>query len=287
MPQPKVSDEELRQVVMALRHPAAEVRAAACFQLEAIADPRTVEVLMSVLRNPREEAPVRNAAASALETIGGPTVVKKLIEMMREAKANDWLTVFSLAVLGQTAFDPLLAVLNDPRAQGRAHAATALGLIGDRRAVGALLNALQDRDPVLRSRAAAALGRLGDERAFESLVPMLRDPKVHVRRDAMWALSELGDRRAVGLLIRALHDPSRFIRQQAAECLGELGSPLALPELERLAAHEKQRRVKQAAWQAIDLIERQVGFGWRGKIKIVERDLVSTGGQAAFVVRHG
>lgn len=253
----KVSEEDLRKVVTALRHPAAEVRAAACFRLEAIADPRTVEVLMSVLRNAREEPLVRNAAAGALETIGGPTVVKKLIEMMREAKANDWLTVFSLAALGATAFDPLLAVLSDPHAKGRAHAATALGLIGDRRAVSTLLNALQDHDPILRSRAATALGRIGDECAFESLVTALRDPKVHVRRDAMWALSELGDRRAVGLMIRALRDPSRFIRQQAAECLGELGSALALPELERLAAHEKQRRVKRAAWQAIDLLERQ------------------------------
>jgi HEAT repeat protein len=257
MPQLQVSDEELRKVVTALRHPSAEVRAAACFRLEAIADPRTVDVLMDVLRNPLEDAQVRNAAASALETIGGPAVVNKLIEVMREAKANDWLTVFSLAALGETAFDPLLAVLSNPQAKGRAHAATALGLIGDRRAVGALLNALQDRDPVLRSRVAVALGRLGDERAFENLVMALRDPKMHVRRDAMWALSELGDRRAVGLLVRALRDPSRFIRLQAAECLGEMGSAQALPELQRLAANEKQRRVKQAAWHAIEQLERQ------------------------------
>jgi HEAT repeat protein len=91
---------------------------------------------------------------------------------------------------------------------------------------------------------------------FDNLVLALRDPKVHVRRDALWALSELGDRRAVGLLIRALRDPSRFIRLQAAECLGELGSPQALPELQRLAMNEKQRRVKQAAWQAIEQLER-------------------------------
>ena len=42
MPQLKVPDEDLRKVVMALRHPSVEVRAAACFRLEAIADPRTV-----------------------------------------------------------------------------------------------------------------------------------------------------------------------------------------------------------------------------------------------------
>ena len=99
--------------------------------------------------------------------------------------------------------------------------------------------------------------QLRAEQAFNSLVNALRDPKVHVRCDAMWALSELRDQRALGSLIRALRDPSRFIRRQAAECLGEMGNPQALPELQRLALNEKQRRVKQAAWQAIDLLERE------------------------------
>jgi HEAT repeat protein len=257
MSQLKVSDEDLRKVVMALRHPSVEVRTAACMRLAEIADPRTADVLGGVLRHPQEDAQVRNAAATALEALGSPAGVNKLIEVMRDARVTDWLAVFSLAALGEAAFDPLLAVLVDLQARGRAHAAMALGLIGDRRAVGALLNALQDRDPVLRSRAAVALGRIGDARAFESLVMALRDPKVHVRRDAMWALSELGDRRAAGLLIRALRDPSRFIRRQAAECLGELGSAQALPELQRLAMNEKQPRVKQAAWHAIEQLERE------------------------------
>ena len=145
MPQLKVSDEDLRKVVMALRYPSVEVRAAACFRLEAIADPRTVDVLIGVLRNPAEDAQVRNAAASALETIGGPVVVNKLIEVTREAKATDWLPVFSLAALGETAFEPLLAVLSNPQAKGRAHAATALGLIGDPATQGDVLKALQDK----------------------------------------------------------------------------------------------------------------------------------------------
>jgi HEAT repeat protein len=256
MTQIKVADEDLRKVVMALRHPSAEARTAACVRLAEIADPRTVDVLGGVLRNPQEDPQVRSAAASALEAIGGTAAVNKLIEVMRDARATDWLAVFSLTALSEQSFSLLLAVLTNPQVKGRAHAALALGLIGDRRAVGALSNALQDRDPVVRSRAAAALGRIGDASTFDSLVLALRDPKVHVRRDAMWALSELGDRRAVGLLIRLLRDPSRFIRQQAAECLAALGSQQALPELQRLAANEKQRRVKQAAWQAIEQLER-------------------------------
>ena len=131
------------------------MRADACFHLEAIRDPSTVDALIEVLRNPREAPQVREAAAGALEAIATPLVVTRLIEVMREAKANDWLTVFSLAALGDMAYDPLMAVLLDRASSGRAHAATALGLLGDRRAAGALLDALLDQDPVLRSRAAA------------------------------------------------------------------------------------------------------------------------------------
>jgi HEAT repeat protein len=245
--QPKLSpEEELRRLVLA-----------ACFRLEVRGDPRTIDPLVGVLRNPREDPLVRSAAASALKAIGGPQVVRRFIEVMGEAKADDWITVFSLAGLGEAALEPLLIVLNEPRAKGRAHAAAALGLIGDDRAVLPLLRALRDRDPVLRSRAAVALGRLGDERAFDLLVEALHDPKPHVRRDALWALSELGDQRMVGLALRALHDPSRYMRKLAAECLGELGNPQAVPELERLAMLDSNPRVKRAVRLALDRIEQQ------------------------------
>lgn len=256
--QPKLSpEEELRRLMLALHHPSAETRAAACFRLEVRCDPQTIAPLVEVLRNPREDPLVRSAAASALEAIGGPQVVQRFIEVMSEAKANDWVTVFSLAGLGEAALEPLLAVLNNPRAKGRAHAAAALGLISDERAVTPLLQALRDRDPVLRSRAAVALGRLGDECAFDSLVEALRDPKPHVRRDALWALSELGDQRATGLALRALHDPSCYMRKLAAECLGELGNPQALPDLERLAMLDSNPRVLRAVRLAIDRLEQQ------------------------------
>jgi HEAT repeat protein len=257
--QPRLSpEEEFRRLILALRNPSAEIRAAACFRLEVKRDPRAIDPLVEVLRNPREDAAVRSAALSALEAIGGPLVVQRLVELMGEAKANDWLTVFSLAGLGEEAFDSLLAVLNNPKAKGRAHAAAALGLIGDQRAVPVLLKALRDNDPVLRSRAAVALGRVGDPNAFDSLVEALRDSKPHVHRDALWALSELGDQRTLGLLMRALRDPSRYMRKLAADCLGELGAPQAVPELERLEMLDKNPRVVQAARQAITRIEQEL-----------------------------
>ena len=254
----RLSDEDLSKLIAALQHPSAETRAAACFRLEAWRDPRAVDPLIEVLRNSREDPLVRNAAASALEVIGGPYVLKRLLEVMAHARVNDWRVIFSVATLGEEAVDPLLAILNEPQAAGRAHAASALGLIGDQRAIGPLLRALQDPDAVLRSRAAAALGRLRDPRVFDFLVTAMRDPKPHVRRDAMWALSELGDKRAVGLIMRALRDPSRYTRKLAAECLGEIGSPQAVNELDRVAANDKQPRVARAARLASDQIQQQM-----------------------------
>jgi HEAT repeat protein len=254
----QLSDNDLRKLLAALRHPSAETRAAACFRLEAWRDSRAIDPLIEVLRDSREDPLVRNAAAGALEAIGGPRVLARLLEVMADAPINDWRAVFSLASLGEPAVEPLLAILNNPAAAGRAHAAAALGLINDPRAIGPLVSALQGPDPVLRSRAATALGRLRDPRVFDFLAAALRDPKPHVRRDAMWALSELGDKRAVGLIVRALRDPSRYTRKLAAECLGEMGSQPAVNELERIAATDKQPRVARAARLASDQIQQQI-----------------------------
>ena len=55
-----------------------------------------------------------------------------------------------------------------------------------------------------RLKAAHALGELGDRRAVPALVHVLTDPQRNVREEAMDALGRLGDDRAVGPLTRVL-----------------------------------------------------------------------------------
>ena len=86
--------------------------------------------------------------------------VSALIQLKRKSAEE---RVASLALLAD-----FLQRRREPRT--RFHLATALGLIGDRRAVPGLILALRKaRDPVALEAIAQALARLGDERAFEPL----------------------------------------------------------------------------------------------------------------------
>ncbi len=74
----------------------------------------------------------------------------------------------------------------------RAHAAEALGKLGDQRAVPALIGALNDEYHLVRTYAAAALGDLGDESAIEPLTSIVeRDPFFGARATAVAAIGEL------------------------------------------------------------------------------------------------
>ncbi|MFQ6055763.1 MAG: HEAT repeat domain-containing protein [Methanosarcinales archaeon] len=108
----------------------------------------------------------------------------------------------------------------------RNHAAYALGLIGDARAVEPLIKALEDSSSSVRMNAAEALGEIGDARAVEPLIKALGDEDSWVRKDAAKALGKIGDKKAVEPLIKALGDRSSSVRMNAAETLAKLGEPL-------------------------------------------------------------
>jgi HEAT repeat protein len=83
--------------------------------------------------------------------------------------------VTSLGEIGGTrAFGALITILTgESDTSLKLAAATALGLLGDRRAVEPLIASLSSDDSSLCSRAAEALGRLGDERAVGPLITIL------------------------------------------------------------------------------------------------------------------
>jgi HEAT repeat protein len=59
----------------------------------------------------------------------------------------------------------------------RQHAASALGLVGDTRAVEPLIGLLRDPDDNVRANATSPLGLIGDVRAAEPLVQLGRSKK--------------------------------------------------------------------------------------------------------------
>ena len=154
---------------------------------------KTIEVLIALLKDGNQN--VRDHAADSLGRIAGTpelkdTVIKQSLQpLVNLLKSGESLGAASAAkVLGQfgdsSAVDDLIRVMeiNSKWWQIRKNAAIALGLIGDKRAVKPLVNALKDRfSPDIRISAAESLARLRDASAIDQLKILEADDNINVR----------------------------------------------------------------------------------------------------------
>ena len=115
---------------------------------------------------------------------------------------------------------PLIEALKDPNIADAA--ASALGRIGDQRAVEPLGALLRNRDPKLRTSVLRALESIKDPRAFALATAMLEDQEAEVRTRAIRTLEALGDRRSCERLAARLLDPNSCVRAAAANALTSL-----------------------------------------------------------------
>ena len=78
--------------------------------------------------------------------------------------------------------------------------------------------ALKDKDTIVRQIAASALGRMGDKSAVPALIDALNNNVI----SAAEALGHINDKRAIPALMRALENPQRYIRRYAYEALEKM-----------------------------------------------------------------
>jgi HEAT repeat protein len=119
----------------------------------------------------------------------------------------------------QEDVDGLIEALNFPDDPNiRLDAASALGQIGDSRAVKPLIAALDDQQGVIEM-AALALGEMGDPRAVDPLTEPLNHGNWEVRSSAAKALGKIGDERAVDPLTKLLDDRNESVRWHTVQAL--------------------------------------------------------------------
>ena len=215
----------LLETVVATRTEDSDVREVALRALARIADPRAVEPLIRALENAEVWLGPRIADILSRH---GEAVVAPLIAVLNEGNhrpARAWAANVLGEVRAQRAFPSIVRLLDDPEDEVRAKAATALGRIGDRRAVGYLVDhLLSDPAPFVRARISVALGQLGGPEVIERLVRALGDPAWWVRMRTVEALEHVGGI-AEGPLLIALDDSDPEIRIRAAVALERLGVP--------------------------------------------------------------
>jgi HEAT repeat protein len=218
----------LLETVQASRTEDSDVREIALRALARIADPAAVEPLIGALSSANTWLSARIAD---ILTRHGDAAVDPLMTLLRGSThhpARAWAANVLGELRTQRAFPALVRALNDQDDEVRGKAATALGRLGDRRAVHHLLeHLLTDSAPFVRVRIASTLGQFSGPEVIDRLVHALRDPAWWVRMRSVEALEQIGPS-AEGPLLVALDDPDATIRSRAAAALERLGVPDSL-----------------------------------------------------------
>jgi HEAT repeat protein len=146
---------------------------------------------------PGQPLKLRQAAAEALGNLGDRAVIPELRRAVQDSDDSVAVrAVRALATLQAPDTAPsLVAFLQHSGHEAvRVAVAGVLGDLGDRRAVGPLIDALaRDRSADVRSRAAKSLGKLGDPTAVQPLINALKKSGGEVRQWAAVALRQLGE----------------------------------------------------------------------------------------------
>lgn len=228
MPRPAAlgqTEAERSAVAASLRSPDAETRRDATMRLGARGDAGAASLIAPLLDDSVEV--VRATAAGTLGRLRARDAVGALVaRLAREKRPSVRKEIaYALGEIGdRSAVGPLTERLARERdKEVRAATVTALGAIGDVTSVATLSARLGDKEAFVRREAARALGRVGDRSAVPALVDRLAsDVESDVRRHAAEALGRLGDERARGPLTTATQDSDPYVVAAAIEALAAL-----------------------------------------------------------------
>jgi HEAT repeat protein len=135
-----------------------------------------------------------------------------------------------VARLGETAVNPLLALLESPLSDHRWWATRALAVIDHPEAQDGIQRALEDHDPSVRQCAALSLRLHPTLSAISTLVNAFHDTDRLVARLAADALVAIGPV-AIQALSIAMESPDPAVRIEAVRALAAIDDPRALPAL--------------------------------------------------------
>ena len=204
-----------------------------------------------------ENATVAAAASQALGKIGvaDGDIVSRLLDVMRRGEYySSRHAANALAALGAPAMPALLEATSYPGYGVGHHAAEAMALVSDPKAVPHLIDAMRRGF----ESAVHALGRIGEPARSASVdisAILGRNRRTHSGMYAAIALGDIHAEEAIPMLIEVLLDreASELTRTHAAKALGKLGSAIALPALEQ-AAVDAIPDVRTEALLALKLI---------------------------------
>ena len=169
---------------------------------------------------------VQLAALRGLSYRKAGQYIDQIVENLGESQQTNSLVLADiLTQFGEVAVPALLFLINkDTLIEIRLAAITALGTIGDLRAVGSLIKLLDNSSQEIKAQAIVSLGKLGDARAGDAIASHLKDKNIAVRVQAVQALGLLDIPSSILSFAEALDDEEWWVRYRAAEALYNMGS---------------------------------------------------------------
>jgi putative heme-binding domain-containing protein len=155
--------------------------------------------------------------------------------------------VWALYRIGSThAEDGVRAALDDPDFRVRIAAARAAGMAKDGKAVDRLRQIVLHDEPGARRQAATALGQIGDTRAVPDLIAASQEGDRFVEHSVTYALIEL---KTPAALTKALHNPNSNVRKTALIALDQMDdSPLKREQIRPFLQDHDQDLHKVGLW---------------------------------------
>ena len=206
--------------------PAAAVRVRVAAALAQRGDERGRRLLLSLAKTPRAEGVGEADHDLAIERLApalGSDAIPLLAAAMGSGSVRAWGSAANgFAALGERAVPSLLAMLSEPgrASDTRGGSAYALGRIGSRAALPALLVRIADRDDYVASGAASAAIAIGQSSILKDLAALLDTPTTQDGRLASY-FEEVKEPASVGPLVRCLarHARAGYPRAVIAKAL--------------------------------------------------------------------
>ncbi|NOZ86723.1 MAG: HEAT repeat domain-containing protein [Deltaproteobacteria bacterium] len=236
-----------------------KVRLQAANILGQLKDPMGVKPLIIALGD--EHFAVRGQAAIGLGAIGDPSAVPDLINILKHDE-EPWVRKEAARALGhlnhKDTVPALIDALKDKRWKVRLAAAQSLGMVGNEKAVNALVavldNALEAekvRDAAMRS-----LVMLRDYiDAGTQVLTLKRDPDRNKRSRSARLLGIVGGPLAVDALLDGLNDKDTAVKLAVIETLEKIGDTQAIEPLETVLRHEKDQLVSRRIKNCLKILK--------------------------------
>ncbi|MDN5279073.1 MAG: hypothetical protein PWR01_3038 [Clostridiales bacterium] len=204
----------IKVLIESLADPDWTIRKSATIALAEIGE-NAVGMMLEYLRGPNED--IRDGCLRALVNTGDKGLQRLFDEIVKMDDNQRYLIRKSIVKIGSRVVESLMRLFKFKNPEILSFSASALGEIGNPRAVPVLITGLSHEDWNVRRTCAYALTEIG-ERGVEKIAEALKSANDDVRYWVTRILESIGEP-GVPYLVKALKDPNREIRFFAAKAL--------------------------------------------------------------------